>query len=131
MRYRPRTLPIIAAVPAILMAALCGAYGYAAAVASRPHGDITFGVAAAALLGGLIGLVIGSILWAVPSFGFRFTIRDVLWLTLSRPEGKSVEGPVDGLGVAEVIALGQVATDLAARAGFVLGVYADGDDLNS
>jgi hypothetical protein len=43
---------------------------------------------------------------------------------------KSFQGPIDRLGVAKMIALGQAATDLAASAGFVFAMNANGDELD-
>ena len=44
--------------------------------------------------------------------------------------GKTFQRPVDCLGMAEMIALGELAANVAAGAGFVFAVYADRDELN-
>ena len=86
MRYRLRTL-LIVAPSALILAAIGGRYGYTSAFAGEAHASAmwTAGIDAAAC--GLLGTIVGlAILVAADSrFRFtrlRFTIRDMLWLTV-------------------------------------------------
>jgi hypothetical protein len=81
-RYKLRTLLILLAVAAIASAIFGGWYGYAAAYAIRPHGNAAAGAVASGLITGLTGLLVGVVVLTVVTHGFRFSIRDVLWLTV-------------------------------------------------
>jgi hypothetical protein len=79
VHYRALTLLAFIVVPTVGLAAFGAWYGRATAIVTR--GSIEVGVVAGALAAGAIGLAIGSALCVLLSSGFRFSIRDVLWLT--------------------------------------------------
>jgi len=79
MHYRLRT-SLILSTSTIIFAVLGGSYGYAAGMAMWPPGNVPFSVVACSVIGGLIGLAIGAAVWAVATYGFHFSIRDLLWL---------------------------------------------------
>ena len=69
-----------------VLVAVCGAsgavYGALAALELFPIGNVVAGVAAGLMRGGIIGLAMGAALSAAIGFGgFRFSVRDMLWLT--------------------------------------------------
>src|SRR5262245_29099987 len=80
-RYSLRTL-LIVALPGVILAVIGGKYGYAAAFAVEPHASAlwTAGIDAAAC--GLLGTIVGLAILVAADSRLRFTIRDLLWLTV-------------------------------------------------
>jgi hypothetical protein len=82
MRYRLRTLLIVVALAEVFVALLGGTVrGYYGA-SLDPPGDFLSFFQQGALVGGLAGLTFGLITIGIAGSGFRFTVRELLLLTV-------------------------------------------------
>ena len=80
-RHR-HTIVALIAVPITVCGASGTVYGALAALELFPIGNVVAGVVAGLMRGGMIGLTMGAAMTAAIGFGgFRFSVRDMLWLT--------------------------------------------------